>query len=555
MTDSSRRPVDDSTDRVVTRRAALQLAGLFGLGAALSPVLVACAGATGPTSGSGAGSSGSAQPGGAASGTGGASGAASTLTLAFNRSLVSLDNKLNQFDAQVTVQRAVRQALTKIGPKLTPELVLAESFTATTPTEWTVKLRKDIHYSDNSPVTVEDVQTALEMYFKVTGGYVASQFPEQPTFTKVDDSTFTLTTKDPVVTLDSLMSNILISPAKANQPKELVTGIGSGPYKIKSADSGTGRYTLVANENYWGPDKAHLQQVQVEFLPEESARVIAIRKGEVDVIDTITPDSAKQLKSVDGVDVIETSGTRITQLFYNFWKTTGPLTDPKVREALSHAIDGKSLLSNLMSGLAEQCDGVVPATLAGYVKTGSYTYDPAKAKSMLAAAGASNLSIKFIWESGEFAGDAAVMEAIVEMLKDVGVTATLKEFQPGGDIGTWRRGEGGDWDVLANGYGNQTGLALTNLRGMYAGTAAKQKTHDTYQGYFQQDITDTLTQAGAESDRTKRLELLKKAQQDIWATWPCMWAFATKNLLAKRTRVKDLDLIAINSYDLASVTI
>ena len=417
MTDSSRRPVDDSTAPVVTRRAALQLAGLFGLGAALSPALVACAGATGPTSGSGAGSSGSAQSGGAASGTGGASGSASTLTLAFNRSLVSLDNKLNQFDAQVTVQRAVRQALTKIGPKLTPELVLAESFTATKPTEWTVKLRKDIHYSDNSPITVEDVQTALEMYFKVTGGYVASQFPEQPKFTKVDDTTFTLTTKDPVVTLDSLMSNILISPAKANQPKELVTGIGSGPYKIKSADSGTGRYTLVANENYWGPDKAQVQQVQVEFLPEESARVIAIRKGEVDVIDTITPDSAKQLKSVDGVDVIETSGTRLTQLFYNFWKTTGPLTDPKVREALSHAIDGKSLLTNLMSGLAEQCDGVVPATLAGYVKTGSYTYDPAKAKSMLADAGVSNLSIKFIWESGEFAGDAAVMEAIVEMLR------------------------------------------------------------------------------------------------------------------------------------------
>lgn len=551
MSHSTPRRGAESADRFVTRRAALQLAGLFGLGAVLSPALVACAGATGPTDGS------SAAPGGSGSGssTAAAGSAVSTITLAFNRSLVSLDNKLNQFDAQVTVQRAVRQALTKIGAKLTPELVLAESFTATSPTEWTVKLRSDIHYSDLSPITVEDVQVALEDYFKVTGGYVASQFPEQPVLTKVDDHTFTLTTKAPVVTMDSLMSNILISPAKDNQAKELVTGIGSGPYKITAADSGTGQYTLEANENYWGPDKAHVQKVQVQFLPDESARVIAIRKGEVDVIDTITPDSANQLKAVKGVDVIETSGTRITQLFYNFWKTSGPLTDPKVREALSYAVDGQSILTSLMSGLAEPCDGVVPSTLAGYAKTGSYTFDPDKAKSMLAAAGASNMSLTMIWESGEFAGDSAVMEAIVEMFKNVGVKATLKEFQPGGDILTWRRGQGGDWDVLANGYGNQTGLAIVNLLGMYAGTADKQKTRDTYQGYFKQDITDVLSQASGEADATKRQALLDKAQQDIWATWPCMWAFATKNLLAKTSRVQNLDLIAINSYDLASVTV
>ena len=64
---------------------------------------------------------------------------------------------------------------------------------------WTVKLRDDIHYSDKSPVTVEDVETAIKLYFQVKAGYVASQFPEQPTFAKVDDKTFTLTTKKPVV--------------------------------------------------------------------------------------------------------------------------------------------------------------------------------------------------------------------------------------------------------------------------------------------------------------------------------------------------------------------
>ncbi|MFD0489387.1 hypothetical protein ACFQ0O_22905 [Saccharopolyspora spinosporotrichia] len=80
-----------SRSPALSRRSALRLgAGLCALGP-----LAACAGPTG-------------SPG------------PDTMTLALNRSLVSLDNKLNQFEAAVTVQRAVRQALVRIGPDLTP---------------------------------------------------------------------------------------------------------------------------------------------------------------------------------------------------------------------------------------------------------------------------------------------------------------------------------------------------------------------------------------------------------------------------------------------------
>ena len=110
----------------------------------------------------------------------------STLTLALNRSLVSLDNKLNQFDAAVTVQRSVRQGLTAIGPETKPVLVLAERFDMTGPTEWTVTLREGIRYSDGSPVQIEDVATALKMYKQVQGSFVAGFFPEFPEVVPVD---------------------------------------------------------------------------------------------------------------------------------------------------------------------------------------------------------------------------------------------------------------------------------------------------------------------------------------------------------------------------------
>jgi len=148
-----------------------------------------------------------------------------------------------------------------------------------------------------------------------------------------------------------------------------------------------------------------------------------------------------------------------------------------------------------------------------------------------------------------------VLEAIAQMLSAVGVKATLKMIPKGGDINSWRRGEAGDWDVLANGYGNQTGLALTNLVGQYGGTAAKEKTRDTYQGYVFPEVTALLDQAGAEADEAKRDDFLKQAQDKIWATWPALWAWTPNNVLAKRKRVTALKLRATNSYDLASVSV
>jgi ABC-type transport system substrate-binding protein len=522
------------SDGVVSRRGLLQLAGLIGAGSALGTALTACAGPKDETSGSGGGGK---------------------IAIVLNRNLVSLDNKLNQYDAAVTVQRAVRQALTRIGKDLRPELVLAESFKATSPTQWTVKLRDDIRYSDKSPVTIEDVETAIKLYFQVKAGFVASQFPEQPVLAKVDDRTFTLTTTKPLVTLDSLMSNILITPAKANKAEELRDGIGTGPYTVASADSGTGTYKLVRNDNYWG-EKAILDEVNVSYQEEEGARVIAITSGQADVIDTITPESAASLKKNSDVELVQGPGTRLIHLFYNFRKPAGhPLANPRVREALTYAVDHDSLINSLMNGVVSSAEGVVPKTLAGFARTGEYRFDKAKAKSMLTAEGAANLALTAIWEDSEFAGAARVMEALVTMLGDVGVKLTLKQIPKGGEINAWRRGESGDWDVLANGYGNQTGLALTNLQGQYGGTAEKEKTRDTYHGFVVPAVTSLLDQATGEPDVGKRDALLKDAQEKIWALWPAMWAWTPDNVLARRKRVSSVELSPANSYDLSKVRV
>ncbi|SED04305.1 ABC transporter substrate-binding protein [Streptomyces melanosporofaciens] len=511
----------------LSRRSVLRLGAGASAGIALAP-LTGCAGPTGAP-GPGA------------------------ISLGLNRSLVSLDNKLNQFDAAVTVQRAVRQALTRIGRGLRPELVLADRFEMTGPTAWTVRLRQGARYSDGTPVTVKDVSTALRMYAGVNGSFIVGLFPEMPTVEPVDERTFRLHTKRPVPILDQLMANILISPAARNRPEELSGGVGSGPYVVTSANSGTGEYTLDVNPRYWGR-RPTVDRVRVRFVPEESSRVVAVRSGELDVIDTITPDSAEQLKGLPGVRLDRTSGTRVNQLFFNFRKPRGhPLADARVREALSYAIDGEALVRDVLTGSAQQAEGVIPLALKGSVRTGRYVHDPGKARKRLAALGASDLKVKIIWESGEFPADTSVMEAVLEMLRAVGVRATLQQFEPGGDIQQWRQGRRGDWDVLGNGFSVPTGHASTSLQGMYGGTAEKERTRDTYQGYVFPKIAARLADASAETDEKTRNTKLAAVQQQIWDTRPCLWAFVPDVVLARRTRVRDVRLLQLNSYDLAAV--
>ncbi|ALE72751.1 Dipeptide-binding ABC transporter, periplasmic substrate-binding component [Pseudonocardia sp. Ae168_Ps1] len=478
-----------------------------------------------------------------------------TIVLGLNRSLASLDNKLNQFDGAVTVQRAVRQALTRVGPGQTAQPVLADRFERTGPTEWTVRLRDGVRYSDGSPVTVTDVDVALRCYGEVNGGFIASLFPEIPTVRPVDDRTFRLVTSDPVPVMDLLMANVLVTPAAANRPEQLTDGIGSGPFRVAEANTGTGDYTLVRNENYWGA-AAHLESVQVRFVPEESSRVVAMRSGELDVIDSITPDSAEQLAGLPSVILDRSPSTRTNQLFYNFRKPPGhPLADPRVREALTYAVDGEALARDVLVGSVQPARGVVASALSGAADTGGYRYDPARCRQMLDAAGVRDLELTIIWESGEFPADTSVMESVAGMLGRVGVRTRLQQFQPGGDITAWRQGRGGDWDVLGNGFAGPTGEAATVLQGMYGGTPAKERTRDTYQGYVVPEVARTLDAAAAETDPARREAALAGAQKKIWDTWPCLWAFVPDVVQARRQRVSGIELLPTNSYDLSSVAL
>jgi hypothetical protein len=195
-----------------------------------------------------------------------------------------------------------------IGPDLKP---IATSWpkasNSPAPPQWTVRLRKDIKYSDGTKVAMEDVAKALKMYSQVNGSFVAPQFPEWPKVTKKDELTFTLDTKAPLPHPEHPDVQHPHHPRRRQQAGGAAGRRGHRPLQGGLRNRGTGTYKLVVNENYWG-DKPKVSEVNVRFMSEESSRVVALRSGEVDVIDSITPDSVAA-EAVDGITIEGVTGT------------------------------------------------------------------------------------------------------------------------------------------------------------------------------------------------------------------------------------------------------
>ena len=119
------------------------------------------------------------------------------------------------------------------------------------------------------------------------------------------------------------------------------------------------------------------------------------------------------------------------QLGLNFKRTDLGFGDVRVRQALSHAIDRATIAKKIFFGQAVPTYTLVPSSFPWYVKSVEQTgaYDPEKAKSLLKAAGVSNISFKAIIEQDKV--EQAVAQAIQSMFSNIGVNMSLEVH--GGD--------------------------------------------------------------------------------------------------------------------------
>ena len=292
----------------------------------------------------------------------------------------------------------------------------------------TLTIRDDVTFSDGEALTADIVKQNLER-FKEGGGAYAGDLANVESVEAPDDTTVILNLSAPDPALPAYLSReagLVASPAMFDAEDADTNPVGSGPYLLDLDASVTGStYVFTENPDYWNADAVHYETITMNVLVDSTAIVNAIQAGEVNA--AVLPDN-------NNLDQVEGAGFTIDASELNFQglllldrggEMNPALGDVRVRQAINFALDREGLLEAIQLGNGTVTTQVFQAASQAYLPEldDYYTYDPEKAKSLLAEAGyADGLDIEMA--STAVLG-AAQFPLIAQQLKDVGITVNF----------------------------------------------------------------------------------------------------------------------------------
>lgn len=198
---------------------------------------------------------------------------------------------------------------------------------------------------------------------------------------------------------------------------------GTGAYQMTDWEDGVS-LTFEKNEHYWG--NAYFDEMVFHYMPDEATRVAALQQGTVQggfFIDKVLADQAVQA----GFTMGESASTQGVGIYIN--PADGPLSDVRVRQAVSLAMDRQALVDTAMVGSGD-VSTIVPAgdPTAPEIDadTPYYTRDVERAKELLAEAGQPNPEIQLSYFGDVAAAHHPVYELMQQQLAEAGITLNLK---------------------------------------------------------------------------------------------------------------------------------
>ena len=335
-----------------------------------------------------------------------------------------------------------------------------------------------------------------------------------------DDKTFVIELSEPyyplLTELGVTRPFAMISPKamKDGSTKDGVNAyIGTGPYVL--TDFVTDEYAVFeANENYWG-EQPKIKKITVKVIPDNQTRILALEKGEIDMIfgkNMIDADAINQYTGNDKFTVSLSDPTSTRQIVLN--TTRDVLADKEVRQALQHATNKQTISEGIFYGLEQPADTLFAKTVPYCdIDLEPYAYDVELAQSMLDEAGWVVGSDKIREKDGQklnidllYNSDSVTEKAIAEYLQSeyqkIGIALNIH----GEEEQSYRDNmKAGNFDMVFNicwgtPYDPQSSLAAMRAP-VYGDYAAQLGLED------KADIDQAITDVLVSTDETKRQEL------------------------------------------------
>jgi len=322
---------------------------------------------------------------------------------------------------------------------------------------YTFKLQEGVKFHDGTDFNAEAVKFNIDRQIPplVTEDMAYAGFVYAQVKDVVVDDPYTVTI-NLTAPNTAFLANIAMSlAAPIVSPKALADGnnsvmenpVGTGPYKFVEWNKAE-NVVLVANDEYWG-EKAKTKNVIFRFIADNSARVLALTNGEVDMIDGIDATVVDKITEGGG-KLFEAAGMNVNYMAYN--TTSALFKGQAARIAFSQAINRDELVKSLYQGYSEVAETILPSFVPGYDATvKQVAYDEAAAKAGLAAAGVKKIHMIAYSNPRPYnaATGQSLATAIQGYLQKVGVECTIDIF----DWTTYKQKvKAGDYDIAFYGW-------------------------------------------------------------------------------------------------------
>ena len=394
----------------------------------------------------------------------------------------------------------VFEGLTRIGRNGEVLPALAESWNVSQDGKtYTFSLREGVRFHDGEALTAEDVKFSLERA-SATDSLNAQKglFADIETVEAVDDRTVKVTLKKPN---GSFLFNmawgdaVIVDPKSADGNK--ANPVGTGPFVFDKWARGSS-LSLKRNDTYWG-EPAALETATFRFISDPAAALSAVMAGDVDAFANFpAPEAIPQLRTDPRFEVVIGSTEGETILSTNNAKP--PFDDPKVRQAIAHAIDRQAIIDGAMFGLGTPIGSHFAPHHPAYVDlTGTYPYDPEKAKALLAEAGHGD-GIKATLKLPPPSYARRGGEILAAQLREVGIDLEIIPVE----WGVWvpQVFKDKDYDLTI----------VSHTEPMDIGIYGRD---DYYFNYKSDAFNEAMARLDAEADEAKRYDIMKEAQQIV----------------------------------------
>lgn len=392
---------------------------------------------------------------------------------------------------------------------------------------YTFELREGVKFHDGTDFNAEAVKFNFDRwmngsedkfpyYASMFGGFKDDEGHVIKEVKVLEDYKIEITLKRPQA---PFLKNLAMSPFGIASPaaiekygeKFTENPVGTGPFKFVEWKRND-KVVIEKNEDYWQEGLPKLDKVVFRSIPENSARLNALKAGDIDLADGINPSDVESINADPNLQIFERPSMNVGYL--GFTTTREPFNNPKVRQALNHAIDRQAIIDAFFGGQAIPAKNPMPPVIGGYNDDiQPYEFDLEKAKKLLAEAGYPDGFEMELWAMPvprPYMPDGQkVAEAIQANFAKIGVKAKIVTYEWATYLEKARNGEA---DAFLLGWTGDNGDADNFL---YVLLDKDNIGSNNYTYYSNDELHEILIKAQTETDKDKRAEMYKKAQEII----------------------------------------